>query len=729
MKKLKRLSLLKCVMLAVPCLLLSAQAIAERPRIGLVLGGGGARGFAHVGVLKVMEENRIPVDCVIGTSIGSLVGAAYATGRTPAEMEERIQIANWDELLSLSLPREKNTFRQKQDDPFSLLVEMGLTDSGQIKLPTAAISTQKIGFFLRELTFGGTVKNFDELGIPYRAIATDFETGEMIVKKDGDIVTAMRASMAVPGVFPVVESQGRTLVDGGLVRNLPVDVARQTCADVVIAVDVGSAPLKASQISNVFSVADQYTRLMMIQNVQPQIKSLGGKDLLISPVFGDLSSSDFAKGEALIAIGRQAALDVLPKLQRYAVSPEAYQQWQQHRADARLKPKLVKEVSVAAGKVVNPKVLEKLLDINIDEPLQATEFHENLLHVYARGDHSQINYELDAHQQGDSVAIMPIEKSWGPNYLRFGLSFATDFSNSSPWNITAQYRRTWLNDLGAEWKTTLQLGSSSLVQTEFYQPITLDETAFISAYYKYTRGPLSIWIDDTDVAEYTYTKHSVGIDFGSILSNHSELRVGPVFNDYKGARTIGQPQFPDVSNHDYGIRVNAFYDSLDNYFFPKNGHFINAYGYYAAGVGGEYDSYGVFGVNYRKAIPLGDDALQFKLKAQGVYKHVPYFADVKWLGGFMNLSSYNYQELVADEFIYGSMQYLYSIEFLSGSYLGFALETGRVLNSLNSTVDDDWRYSGSVYLAYDSLFGPLYLGAAYGDNRQARVYMMLGKQF
>lgn len=729
MLKSKRLRLLKSALLVLPCFLLSAQAIAERPRIGLVLGGGGARGFAHVGVLKVMEENRIPVDCVIGTSIGALVGGAYASGRSPAEMTERIENANWDELLSFSLPREKETIQQKQDSPFSLLFEVGISDKGQILAPTAVISTQKISFFLRELTYGGTISNFNDLGIPYRAIATNFETGGMVVEKDGDLVTAMRASMSVPGVFPAVISNGKTLVDGGLVRNLPVDIARETCADVVIAIDVGSPPLKISQITNIVAVADQYTRLMMLQNVRPQIESLKPKDVLITPVFGDLSSMDFTKGKDLIQIGRVAAEGDLAKLQQYSVSPEEYAEWQKKRKEARLEPKLVREVEIQGGKVVNPKVMEKLLDIKIDEPLQAVDFHENLLRVYSRGDHSQINYELDAKNKGDKVKISPIEKSWGPNYLSFGLSFATDFGNSNPWNITAQYRRTWLNDLGADWRTTLQVGSSALVQTEFYQPLSLDGSSFLSAYYHYNRGPLSIWNDGLDVAEYTYTKHSVGLDLGSIKSNNTELRVGPVFNSYRGDRSIGVAEFPNVSNRDYGIRVNAFYDTLDNYFFPRNGSRLNAFGYYAVDVNGDYDSYGIYGFDYRTAMPVGKDALQFKLRAQGAHKHIPYFADVTWLGGFMNLSSYNYQELIADEFIYGSIQYLYSMEFLSGSYLGLGLETGRVFNSLNSTVDDDIRYSGSVFLAYDSLLGPVYLGAAYGDNRKSRFYLMLGKPF
>nr|WP_314900423.1 patatin-like phospholipase family protein [uncultured Deefgea sp.] len=729
MTRSKRLRLIKFVLFALPCFLISTQAIAERPRIGLVLGGGGARGFAHVGVLKVLEENRIPIDCVVGTSIGSLVGAAYATGRTPAEMEERIQKADWDDLLSTSLPRQSNTFRQKQDSRYSLLVELGLSDTGELKLPDSAISTQKIGFFLRELTFAGTVANFDQLGIPYRAIATDFETGEMVVQKDGDLVTAMRASMSVPGVFPVVEAGGRYLVDGGLVRNLPIDVARDTCADVVIAIDVGSAPLKAPQIRNIFSVADQYTRLMMIQNVQPQLASLTKKDVLISPEFGDLSSADFAKGAELIQIGTTAALNALPQLSQFSVSDEEYGKWLERRTTMRLQPKQVREVAVDRGNVVNPEVLKKVLDIQIDEPLNSTEFHDNLLDVYARGDHSQISYDLGLGTNGDLLSILPIEKSWGPNYLRFGLSFATDFTSSHPWNISAQYRRTWINDLGAEWKTMLQMGSSASVSTEFYQPLKIDESIFISTYYQYFRGPLSLWLEDENIAEYTYNKSSFGIDFGSVISNSAELRVGPVFNNYSGNRAIGQVELPDFTSHDYGIRFNLFYDNLDNFFFPKNGISLNAYGYYALGVGNQMEDYGVYGVVYRHAISVGKDSVVFKLKAQDTYNTPPLFSDVKWLGGFLNLSSYNYQQMVGDKFIFGSAQYLKSIGLLSGSYIGTALEFGRVYDQLTSGVDDGWHYSGTVYLAYDSYLGPLYLGAAYGDNRQARFYMMLGKQF
>ncbi len=708
MQKPKRLNLIKYAALALPCVFFSLQALAERPRVGLVLGGGGARGFAHVGVLKVLEENRIPVDCVVGTSIGSLVGAAYSAGRSPEEMQEKIVAADWDDLLSSTLPRQLNTFRRKQDDKYSLInVEFGLED-GQVKLPSAAISTQKIAFFLRDLTYSGTVSHFDELAIPYRAVATDLETGEMVVAKNGDLVTAMRASMAVPGVFPAVNTKGRMLVDGGLVRNLPVDVARETCADVVIAIDVGAAPLKRNEITNVLSIADQYTRLMMIQNVEPQIKSLTSKDILITPEFGALSSSDFKKGTELIAVGDAAARAILPQLQRYSVSELEYSAWSKQRKAKKLKPKVVKAIEIEQGNLTNPAVLQDALDVTINEPLNTNQFHENLMSVYAKGDYSQLDYELIMGPNGESVSVLPLEKSWGPNYLKFGLSFATDFTHSQPWNISAQYRRTWLNSLGAEWKNTLQVGSSIQFSTEFYQPLMLDETAFVSTYYRFFQGPLSIWNDNEQLAEYEYNKSSLGFDFGSILSNHSEFRLGPVFNKYEGNRSIGPEILPNFSGHDFGIRFNVFYDNLDNYFFPKDGSFLNAYGYYAFDVSDQSTDYARYGFLYRKAIGMEKDSIVFTAKAQSTYGTQPAFADVRWLGGFLNLSSYNYQELEGNQFIYGSAQYLYATNFLiSGSYIGTALEIGSVFDNYNKELDDKIHYSASLYFAYDSFLGPL----------------------
>jgi len=717
-------------MVMVASLLSSTPVLAKRPKVGLVLGGGGARGFSHVGILKVLEENHIPVDCIVGTSAGALVGASYASGRTPAEMQERIKKADWNKMFYAQAPRQSYPFRRKQDDALSMLdIEVGLSDKGSIKLPHSAISTQQVELFLRSLTFGGTAKNFDQLGIPYRAIATDLLTGDMVILKDGDLVTAMRASMAVPGVFPSVPTGGRMLVDGGLVRNLPVDIARQVCADVVIAVDVGAAPLTQEEISSIFSIVDQYTRLMMIQNVKPQVTNITSKDLLITPVFGELSSMDFGKGEALFDIGEKAAREALPRLKAYSVSPAEYEEWSKQRNAKRLAPKPIKKVEVASSGWVNPEVLKSVLDVKVGELLPQDDFAKKLTGLYARGDFSQLDYELIDDGDGQNLLILPVKKSWGPNYLNFGLSLGTDFVNSYPWNLTAMYRRTWVNDLGAEWKTVLQGGSSSLFQTEFYQPLQLSGYSFLAPYFAHKRQPVALWQEGSQVAEYEYIKTSTGIDIGTGWTKYGELRFGPVYHNYNSTRQIGSDILPDSKTYDYGLRLNLFFDQLDNYFFPRAGQYLNVYAFASLAGSDDLHNYGLYGFLFRNGMPVGDGAIQLTLKGQYSQGQNDTVSDVSWLGGFLNLSSYRYQEMIGDEFGYGSAQYYHPFGFLSGTYWGLALESGRVFDHFEEDLADYWHYSGTTYLAYDSLLGPIYLAGAYGDNNKFSFYFMLGKQF
>ncbi|WP_410498720.1 patatin-like phospholipase family protein [Chitinibacter sp. S2-10] len=707
-----------------------SAASETRPRIGLVLGGGGARGFAHIGVLKVLEENHIPVDCIVGTSIGSLVGAAYASGRSTGEMTQRIKDADWDDLLSSQLPRKVNSYRKKADDALALIpVEVGLADDLQVKLPTAAISTQKIEFFLRELTYAGTAPNFDRLPIPYRAIATDLVTGDMVVFKDGDLVTAMRASMSVPGLFPAVVTKEQILVDGGLVRNVPVDVARQTCADVVIAIDVGSAPLKRDELSSLLSVADQYTRLMMVQNVKPQLESLSERDVLITPQLGALSSSDFKKSTELIALGEQAALAALPQLKRYAIAPASFEQWNLARQQNHLQSRPIGQVVVKDPKLVNPAVLEKALEVQTGDVLDVDRFHGNLAEIYARGDFSQLDYELLRQGENDTLTVLPIEKSWGPNYLNFGIGFGTDGQGATPWNISMMYRRTWVNDLGAEWKTILKLGSSQIVQTEFYQPLQLNGLLFVAPYLYFKETPLALWFAGNQISNYAYQRSAAGVDIGSTVTKYGELRFGPVANRYEMQEDIGPQIFTRGSTQDLGLRASLLYDQLDNYFFPRHGDYVSLNAYASLKSDGDFDDYGRFGIDMKTARPVGDGTLMLSLRGQETLGSAPPYVDTRWLGGFLNLSGYRYQELLTNRFVYGAAQYYQAMPWLARSYWGVALETARTFDRLNTSEHKDWRFSTAAYLAYDSYLGPLYLGAAYGDNSLLTYYFMLGKQF
>src|SRR5215831_4793442 len=280
---------------------------ANRPRIGLALSGGGARGIAHVGVLKVLDEMRIPISCVTGTSMGAVVGATFAAGRTPEEMQRFVLDVDWDEIFRDKPPRDEIAVRRKTDDYKTLFApEFGVKEGG-LALPKGVLSGVAIESFFRTLsTPASGITDFRKLPIPFRAIATDIETGQEVVLDHGSLAEAMRASMSVPGAMAPVEISGRLLVDGGIANNLPIDQARQLCADVIIAVNISTPPLKRSEITSALSVVGQLINFLGKQTVEQQIKSLSDKDVFIEPDLGDISAGTFDRSADAIRIGEQA---------------------------------------------------------------------------------------------------------------------------------------------------------------------------------------------------------------------------------------------------------------------------------------------------------------------------------------------------------------------------------------------------------------------------------------
>ncbi|MBE9609191.1 patatin-like phospholipase family protein [Chitinilyticum piscinae] len=724
------MTLFPCRQLCAALLAMSLSAAvlaAERPRIGLVLGGGGARGLSHIGVLKVLEEARVPVDCVVGTSMGALVAGSYATGRSPAELEEKVKAAPWDELLKGVVARSTSSYQSKRESEMNMAIEVGL-NNGKVQLPESAISTQGIEFFLRDLSRRVSANSFDDLPTPYRAIATDLVSGDMVVMKDGDLVSAMLGSMAVPGVFPPVERQGRLLVDGGLVRNVPVDIARDLCADVIIAVNVGTQPLKREELRNIFNIADQYTRLMMEQNVKPQLASLGERDVLISPELGELSSTDFDKSVQLIARGEVAARGALTQLSRYSLTPEDYARWQARRSERQVPVQAIQDVRISPQKWVNPAVVTSRIDVTPGAPLDVPALEGRLREIMGTGDFSQVNYQLEQGERGQRLTVQPVEKSWGPNYLGLGLNFATDFDRWTTGGVTAQYRRTWLNELGGEFRVLGQLGNNLNAHAEWFQPLFVDKTLFVAPYAGYRNIDEYAWLHDSNVATYQNVTRYAGVDIGSLVTDYgAELRVGPVMHTYSSKVTVGAPWLPSQHISDYGVQLQLYYDQLDDYFFPTHGAMLHLEGYQSMGGTEGYESYNRFGGSTRWAFGHGDTAGYVKLAGMVAGGNLP-AAELASLGGFMNLSSYHVNQLVGEEMYYGGLNLYHSTPY---GYLGLMLEGGQV-GGVPSTADfygDSLRWSAMLYWGAKSFLGPVYVGFAYGDNGRGKLYFNLGQPY
>ncbi len=370
---------------------------AARPKIGLVLSGGGARGAAHVGVLKVLEELRVPVDVIVGTSMGSIVGASYASGNSVAEMERDIATITTANLFTDRPPRADLPMRRKADDEHPYIIpELGVTGDG-IVLPKGIITGVSVEAQLRKLVKFTTVRSFDQLSIPFRAIATDLGTGEMVVLKDGSLITAMRASMSVPGGMAPVAVGNRQLVDGGLVRNLPVDVARSMGAEIIIAVNLGTPLMRPEQITSVLSVTGQMINILTEQNVRRSLAELTPRDILIEPELGDFSAGDFDNLTKTVPIGEAGARKVADRLRALSLPPEQYAALRARQGPASTDAMItvVDEIRVEGTQRINPQVVLQSMQTEVGKPIDRDTIDLDLRRIYGRGDFENVGYTVE----------------------------------------------------------------------------------------------------------------------------------------------------------------------------------------------------------------------------------------------------------------------------------------------------------------------------------------------
>ena len=579
---------LAAAVLVAGALFAESAALAQegRPRVGLVLGGGGARGVAHLGVLRVLEEMRIPISCIAGTSMGSLVGGVYAAGVPTDEIISPLRGIEWDDLFNDDPPRTEKPFRAKQDDYFDLFsFELGQRGASLL-LPPGATAGYKFEFLLRGMVARAgnfAQQDFDRLPIPYRALATNIENGSSKVFRSGDLVKAMRASMSVPGAISPVEIDGALYVDGGLLQNIPVAPAREACADAVIAVNVGSGLLKRDELGSILGISLQMVNVLMEQNVRSSIASLNPNDVLIEPALGDFSSADFASAMSLIPVGEAAARAQADKLRRFSVSEAQYTAWRAS-VDARLpRIPLVNNlrVSTARGRV-NPEVIEREIaevpGIDLrrrrEQDFSVANLNTRLVQVYGRGDFERMDYHFSDGPGGRTVEVEGVEKSWGPNYLKFGLGLAAD-TEQTRFNVGASHRATWLNSLGAEWRNDFQFGYHDRFSSEFYQPLHFRSGAFVAPRVEVAEKPIPFFIGGRRIGQYTVQTARGHLDLG-LQSKYGEMRLGAFAGRLKATEDFGLQQAPEYDIRQTGYMVSAIFDQIDRPKFPRNGALATA---------------------------------------------------------------------------------------------------------------------------------------------------------
>jgi NTE family protein len=738
-----RVLLLATVLAASPCVEARAgendvATPESRPRIGLVLSGGGARGGAHVGVLQVMEELRIPVDYIAGTSMGAIIGGLYAAGYSPAQMQQALQEVDWKAAFNDDPPRKYISYRRKEDDRDSLFrFELGVGRGG-FSFPAGLIAGQKLQFILRSLTLDvRDVDDFDALPIPYRAIAADLETGEMVVLSRGDLAEAMRASMSIPGVFTPVELEDRVLVDGGIARNLPVDVARSMGADWIIAVNVGTPPGQLREQQSPFSVASRTMSVLSKRNVGEQLALLGEHDLLIVPDLEQVRTADFERIDIAVEQGLEAARLSESDLRRFTVSEDEYaaflrRQRASNRDDAH--PVTIDQVDVVGLERIDPRIVTRRITTRPGQALDLEAVKSDLAQVARIGEFEHVGFRLEPLAENHARLVIDVrEKSWGPSYLRFGLRLDSDLEGQGDFSFLANYRRASVNRFGAEWKTVLEVGDVDRLFSEFYQPLGFSGFWFVAPQIELEHDEGEFFLSTGALALADLTRRQARFDLGLQFGHWGEFRVGVVKGSLDGEELSGAAA-ASLDAEIGGWRGRFTLDRLDNAYFPRRGTFARISGFFSRKNFGADETYDKLSLDFRQAWSIGRGTVFAKLDLDtDLGSGIPFYDQFR-LGGFFNLSGLPADRLQGNVASHTALGYYWQImelpSFIGGGvYVGGTLEAGNVWPSVDDAGIDDLLGAGLVFLGAETILGPVYLGYGRAEGGEDSFYLRLGRVF
>lgn len=706
------------------------------PRICLALSGGGARGAAHIGVLKVLEELRVPVHCIAGTSMGALVGGAYASGMSIEEMGRLTRAITTELLVNEHPPREERSMRRKRDDYEGYFgPDIGVA-AGGLRLPKGLVSGVQVAAVLRGLARVRGVHAFDRLPIPFRAVATDLVTGKPVVFDRGELSNVMRASMSVPGAVAPAEFDGKMLVDGMLTQNLPVETARAMGADVIIAVNVGTPLLRREQLNGILGVTGQMLSILTEQNVQRSLAALRPDDILIEPDLGTFATSDFDDLPRIAPLGETAARKLADRLKTLALPPSEYaalRATQRVQVAPDLRP--VDEVRFGPLAHVNPHTLRAAMDTRPGEALDQTRLDRDMRRLYGTGDFEHVNYAFLEEPNRRVLVVDAIEKSWGRDHLRFGLGLASDFGGDAYFNAVASFRRNWINPLGAEWRTTLQAGRTTRFATEFYQPVRAEGDLFVVPSLVAERRSVNIYQGRSSIATYDIASATLGLEAGTLLGRYGEARLGLVRGTMDPTLDTGpawlQPAAGRVPQGALTARI--LLDRLDSVHFPREGWQAGLRIHDAReGLGADY-GYTKWQTDGSLAYSLGNHTINLGWKFGGRLggDPLPRYDQFHW-GGFLQQSGYATGQLIGEKLAFGRAMYYHRIlrgTLFEGAYGGFSLELGRLENPLVPGSPSGTLRSASVFVAADTPLGPAYLGYGHARDGQSGWYFFLGRPY
>jgi NTE family protein len=716
----------------------ATASMEQRPRIGLVLSGGGARGAAHVGVIRALEEMRVPIDAVAGTSMGAVVGGLYCAGLSGAEIEEVFRNLDWQDLFRDRALRRDLVYRRKQDDR-SIFARgsLGLRYGEGVELPLGLVQGQKITQALRSGTLRvADVQDFDRLPTPFRALATDLETGEAVVLDHGDLATVLRASMSAPGVLAPVEVGDRLLVDGGLVDNLPVSLARQMGVDVLIVVDVSFPLASRENLQSPLDVTNQMLGIMVRRGTEASKALLTARDILVEPDLGPMTALDFGRVPEVMVTGRIALESRRVRLAALSLPADEYASYRSARTPAGHGDGVVAFVRPHERSMGDAARIEAVFGDLAGKPFDAQKLQRLANRQYGLDRYEAVDYRLVREGEQRGLEIDMRQKSWGPSFLRLGLGIETDFDVGSRANAAGELLMTGLNRLDGDWLTELQLGEDPRFFTEWFQPLSLTNDLFAAPSLRHEFRTIDQFVDGVAVARYRVRETAAAVAVGAEISNWGEARLGLRRGDGSTRVKIGDPALIGGDFDIGGTVLELGYDRLDSVYFPTHGQAARVrWQADRKSLGANIDA-DLVEASWQSAFGYGRYSLVLGLNAgSALDDELNSPQDLFTLGGFLELSGLSRDALAGTQ--YGLARAVFFRRVSRGgaglfefpAYLGFSVEAGNAWQTRDEVDLDALELGGSLFFGAESPLGPVYLAAGFAEDGERAFYLLLGRTF
>ena len=731
--------LLLCLLYCTATVVLGDQrpdSESPRPKVAVVLGGGGAHGVAHLGVLQELERQRVPIDLVVGTGFGGIIGGLYASGMSVSEIDDFLFETDWDNIFNPDTRREDLSFRRKRDDEdFLIKYRVGIKD-GHAQLPTSLVPNEKLAQLLQSVTANTKgIESFDALPVPFRTVAMDLLTGDEIVLQSGALDRAILATASSPGTFPPVQIGERSLITGSLVNNLPVDIARQWGADVIIVVDIGVYIRTEDDLSSIFAIVNQVSHLLQQKSSQASIMQLGDSDILIQPDLLTYKETDVSNPRGNIDKGARSVAASADKFAEIRLDEQYYASLNADRVARRSLDPIISSIELDNDSKVDDAVILAQLSQPLNEPLDKELLEQDLRKIYGIGAFSSVQFNL--HDQGDSsiLELRTVESQAGNRFWRFGISLQDDLEGNSAYTGSASMTWTNLNRLGAEWRNVFRLGERQQVSTEFYQPIVRTGRYFLSVGGGFAERNVNSFADGEIVGQSRIQELTGQLKLGRIFGNSGQVTAGLLRGTGSTEANIGS----DIPSADFdigGYTASAAYDTFDNIYFPKKGSRGQLSWVGQRQTAGASIDVDIVSGNIGTAKTWGVQTLIGGITVQSQLNAVAGAQNLVTTGGLFQLSGFQRDELSGRHTAVGRAIYYRTIRtnplrgFLDATlYVGGSLELGNAWQDSSEVSFGNTLTAGSLFLGADTFIGPVYLAGGLAEGGNSALYLFVGRPF